>query len=230
MSDKIQLHSSWLEVLNDEFSKTYFKGLKDFLIKEKQSGQIVYPPGNQIFAALDKTPFDKVRVIILGQDPYHGAGQAHGLCFSVNEGIPVPPSLKNIYKELQTDLGIHPCTNRDLSNWADNGVLLLNAVLTVRANMPASHQNRGWEIFTDTIISTLSQNKSNLVFLLWGSFARSKKYLIDAQKHLILEAAHPSPFSAHNGFLGCGHFSKTNKYLKDNGLGEINWQLEKLNH
>ena len=225
MTGNIQLHPSWLEVLKDEFSKPYFKELKDFLINEKQSGQIIYPPGSQIFAALDKTPFDKVRVIILGQDPYHGVGQAHGLCFSVNKGIPVPPSLKNIYKELQTDLDIQPSAYGDLSSWADSGVLLLNAVLTVRANQPASHQNKGWEIFTDTIISILSLKKSKLVFILWGSFARSKRNLIDAQKHLILEAAHPSPFSAHNGFFGCKHFSKTNSYLKENGLPEINWEL-----
>ncbi len=225
MTGNIKLHPSWLEVIKDEFSKPYFKELKDFLINEKQSGQIIFPPGSQIFAALDKTPFDKVRVIILGQDPYHGVGQAHGLCFSVNKGIPVPPSLKNIYKELQTDLDIQPSAYGDLSSWADSGVLLLNAVLTVRANQPASHQNKGWEIFTDTIISILSLKKSKLVFILWGSFARSKRNLIDAQKHLILEAAHPSPFSAHNGFFGCKHFSKTNSYLKENGLPEINWEL-----
>ena len=175
MENEVQLHASWFEVLKEEFHKPYFKELKDFLIKEKEAGQIIYPPGNQIFSALDKTPFDKVTAVILGQDPYHGPGQANGLCFSVNKGATPPPSLKNIYKEIQTDLGIEPAQHGDLSEWASSGVLLLNAVLTVRASQPASHQNRGWEIFTDTIITTLSQRKSNLVFLLWGSFARSKK-------------------------------------------------------
>lgn len=225
MTSNIQLHPSWLEVLKDEFLKPYFKDLKDFLLQEKQSGQIVFPPGSRIFAALDETHFDKVKVVIIGQDPYHGTGQANGMCFSVNRGITPPPSLKNIYKEVETDLGLQPPNHGDLSSWAANGVLLLNAVLTVRANQPASHQNQGWEVFTDTIIQTLSLKKSNLVFFLWGSFAKGKRNLIDSNKHLILEAAHPSPFSAYNGFFGCHHFSKANLYLKERGIEEINWRL-----
>lgn len=225
MANDVKLDHSWLEVLKDEFSKPYFKDLKDFLLQEKQSGQTVYPPGSRIFAALDETPFDKVKVVILGQDPYHGPGQANGMCFSVNKGVTPPPSLKNIYKEIETDLGIKPPGHGDLSNWAANGVLLLNAVLTVRANQPASHQNRGWETFTDTIIKKLSEKKSNLVFLLWGSFARGKKYLINTEKHLILEAAHPSPFSAYNGFIGCRHFSKANTYLNEHGIKGVIWEL-----
>lgn len=225
MANDVKLDHSWLEVLKDEFSKPYFKDLKDFLLQEKQSGQTVYPPGSRIFAALDETPFDKVKVVILGQDPYHGPGQANGMCFSVNKGVTPPPSLKNIYKEIETDLGIKPSIHGDLSNWAANGVLLLNAVLTVRANQPASHQNRGWETFTDTIIKKLSEQKNNLVFLLWGSFARGKKYLINTEKHLILEAAHPSPFSAYNGFMGCRHFSKANAYLNEHGIEGVIWEL-----
>ncbi len=226
MTSKVKLHSSWLEVLKNEFTKSYFTDLKDFLLHEKQSGQLVYPTSNQMFAALDETPFDKVKVVIIGQDPYHGLGQANGMCFSVNRGIKPPPSLKNIYKELETDLGIKPPIHGDLSSWAANGVLLLNAVLTVRAAEPTSHQNRGWEIFTDTIIRKLSEQKSNLVFILWGNFAKGKKNLIDSNKHLILEAAHPSPFSAYNGFLGCRHFSKANLYLIEHGFEGINWGLE----
>jgi uracil-DNA glycosylase len=225
MARPFKLHPAWLEVLNNEFSKPYFSELKKFLLNEKQSGQTIFPSGNRIFAALDETPFDKVKVVIIGQDPYHGPNQANGMCFSVNRGITPPPSLKNIYKEIETDLGISPPAHGDLTRWAEEGVLLLNAVLTVRANQPASHQNQGWEQFTNTIIKTLSEKKSNLVFLLWGAFAKSKRNLIDAQKHLILEAAHPSPFSAYNGFMGCKHFSKTNAYLKQNGLEEINWNL-----
>ncbi len=225
MASPIKLHPSWLEVLNDEFSKPYFSELKTFLLSEKQSGQTIFPPSNRIFAALDETAFDKVKVVIIGQDPYHGSNQANGMCFSVNRGVTPPPSLKNIYKEIETDLGISPPAHGDLSRWAEEGVLLLNAVLTVRANQPASHQNQGWEQFTDTIIKTLSEKKSNLIFLLWGAFAKSKRNLIDAQKHLVLEAAHPSPFSAYNRFMGCKHFSKANMYLRQNGLEEINWNL-----
>jgi uracil-DNA glycosylase len=174
---------------------------------------------------LDQTPFDKVKVVILGQDPYHGPGQANGLCFSVNKEIPLPPSLKNIFKELHADIGINIPKYGDLSAWAEQGVLLLNSVLTVRANQPASHQNKGWENFTDTIIRTLSQKKEHLIFILWGSFAKSKKSLIDSNLHCILEAAHPSPFSAHSGFFGCNHFSKANAYLKENNKVPIDWNL-----
>jgi len=225
MAINVKLHPSWFTLLNEEFDKPYFIALKEFLKIEKQNNQSIFPPGNQFFSALDETPFDKVKVVILGQDPYHGLGQANGKCFSVAKGISIPPSLKNIFKELQSDLGIESPNHGDLSAWAANGVLLLNSVLTVRANQPASHQNKGWEIFTDTIIKTLSQQKNHLVFLLWGNFAKGKKYLINSDKHLILEAAHPSPFSAYNGFMGCKHFSKTNAYLKQNMIEEMNWNL-----
>jgi uracil-DNA glycosylase len=225
MEKAVKLESSWLEVLNDEFSKPYFIKLKAFLETEKNTNTLIYPPGHKIFSAFNETPFRDVKVVILGQDPYHGAGQANGLCFSVQRGLPCPPSLKNIYKELEADLGIKAATHGDLSAWAKNGVLLLNSVLSVRANQPASHQNMGWEIFTDLVISKLSEQKQHLVFLLWGNFAKSKKTLIDNQKHLILEAAHPSPFSAYQGFFGCQHFSKTNQYLIEKNIGEINWAL-----
>jgi uracil-DNA glycosylase len=227
MGKPIKLDSSWLEVLKEEFEKDYFQNLKNFLQEEKQSSQIVYPPGSLIFAALDNTPFDKVKIVILGQDPYHGPGQANGLSFSVSQGIKPPPSLKNIYKELESDIDFKPVAHGDLSAWSANGVLLLNSVLTVKAGLPASHQNKGWETFTDVIISKLSSQKSNLVFFLWGNFARGKKGLIDAEKHLILEAAHPSPFSAYNGFFGCKHFSKANQYLEQHHLGAVDWELKK---
>lgn len=199
------------------------KELKAFLKEEKQKGVKVYPPSDEIFAALDRTPFDKVKVVILGQDPYHGTGQAHGLCFSVNKGIDIPPSLRNIYKELAADTGFRIPAHGNLSHWADQGVLLLNASLTVRADQAGSHQNKGWEQFTDAIISKLDEKRENLVFLLWGNFARSKKKLI--HNHLVLEAAHPSPLSAHNGFNGCRHFSKTNAWLVEKGLGAVDWQI-----
>lgn len=219
----IQLHPSWLEILSAEFEKPYMKDLKAFLQDEKQKGVKVYPPPGEIFAALDRTPFDKVKVVILGQDPYHGTGQAHGLCFSVNKGIDIPPSLRNIYKELAADTGFKIPAHGNLSHWADQGVLLLNASLTVRADQAGSHQNKGWEQFTDAIISKLDEKRENLVFLLWGNFARSKKKLI--HNHLVLEAAHPSPLSAHNGFIGCRHFSKTNAWLVEKGLGPVDWQI-----
>ena len=219
----VQLEASWLEMLKDEFDKPYMLALKDFLLKEKQSGAIIYPPSSQIFAALDATPFDKVKVVIIGQDPYHGNGQAHGLCFSVNKGVDVPPSLRNIYKELISDIGIRMPDHGYLMQWAKQGVLLLNATLTVRANTAGSHQNKGWETFTDNIISKLNERRDNLVFLLWGNYARSKKSLIT--RHLVLEAAHPSPLSAHNGFFNCKHFSKTNAFLVEKGMDPIDWQI-----
>jgi uracil-DNA glycosylase len=225
MSDNVILHPSWKKVLNQEFEKDYFKQLKQFLVEEKRKGAHIYPPGNQIFAALDHTPLDDVKVVLLGQDPYHGHGQAHGLCFSVNDGVRFPPSLQNIFKELKEDCGCEIPLSGNLTKWADQGVLLLNATLTVRANEAGSHQNKGWETFTDQIIKTISDTKKHIVFILWGRFAQGKETLIDAQKHLILKAAHPSPFSAYNGFFGCKHFSKTNTYLNNNGLTEINWQL-----
>ncbi len=219
----IRLHPSWLEILAGEFEKPYMKDLKAFLKDEKQKGVKVYPPSDEIFAALDRTSFDKVKVVILGQDPYHGTGQAHGLCFSVNKGIDIPPSLRNIYKELASDTGFRIPAHGNLSHWADQGVLLLNASLTVRADQAGSHQNKGWEQFTDAIISKLDEKRENLVFLLWGNFARSKKKLI--HNHLVLEAAHPSPLSTHNGFIGCRHFSKTNVWLVEKGLGAVDWQI-----
>lgn len=225
MANNVVLDESWKQVLGEEFEKAYFDELKIFLRNEKQGMAPVFPPGNKIFAALNQTPFNKVKIVILGQDPYHGAGQANGLCFSVNKGVVLPPSLKNIFKEMQQDLGLSIPSHGDLSSWADHGVLLLNSVLTVRANQPASHQNKGWENFTDTIIKTLSQQKTNLVFMLWGAFAKSKKGLIEPHLHLVLEASHPSPFSAHSGFFGCRHFSKANQYLRDANIDPVDWEI-----
>ncbi len=211
-------------LLVEEFNKVYFKQLKQFLLEEKARGYTIYPPGPQIFAALDKTPFDEVKVVLLGQDPYHGAGQAHGLCFSVNDGISFPPSLHNIFKELKEDCGCEIPKSGNLSKWADQGVLLLNATLTVRANEAGSHQNKGWEIFTDHIIQTISAQKEQVVFMLWGRYAQGKIPLIDASKHLVLTAAHPSPL-ARGAFFGSKHFSKCNAYLQANDKTPINWQL-----
>ncbi|NRF41286.1 uracil-DNA glycosylase [Pedobacter foliorum] len=222
----ITLEKSWLKELETEFEKSYMKDLKSFLQQEKQQGVTVFPKGSDVFNALDHTPFDKVKVVILGQDPYHGQGQAHGLSFSVQKGITVPPSLKNIYKELSTDIGGFSIpTHGNLTKWADDGVLLLNATLTVRAHEAGSHQKKGWEIFTDKIISQLSEQREGIVFLLWGRYAQNKSSLIDQTKHTILAAAHPSPFSAYNGFLGCRHFSKTNAILEKQGLSPIDWQI-----
>jgi uracil-DNA glycosylase len=219
-----KIDESWKYALKDEFIKSYFSDLKQFLIQEKEQYD-VYPPGNLIFNALNKTPFDKVKVIILGQDPYHGAGQSHGLCFSVPEGITPPPSLKNIFKEIHDDLGYSVSSGGNLESWSSQGVLLLNTTLTVRANQPLSHQNKGWEIFTDQVIKVLSNQKDNLVFLLWGRHAKAKEELIDSSKHLVLKAAHPSPFSATSGFFGCRHFSLTNKYLSEHSLIPIDWRI-----
>jgi len=222
----ITLEKSWLDELSAEFEKDYMKALKTFLQQEKQKGFTVYPKGSEVFNALNHTPFNKVKVVILGQDPYHGQGQAHGLSFSVQKGITVPPSLKNIYKELATDIeGFSIPTHGNLTKWADEGVLLLNATLTVRAHEAGSHQGKGWEIFTDKIISQLSGKREGLVFLLWGRYAQNKSALIDQTKHTILAAAHPSPFSAYNGFLGSRHFSKANAILEKQGLGPIDWQI-----
>jgi uracil-DNA glycosylase len=221
----IKLHPSWLKVLEAEFEKPYMKELKAFLVKEKSEKQNIYPPSSQIFSALEHTPLDKVKVVILGQDPYHGHGQAHGLCFSVNKGVDIPPSLRNIYKELVTDVGISMPSHGCLQHWADQGVLLLNATLTVRANQAGSHQKKGWEQFTDEVIRQVNIHCENVVFLLWGSYARSKSVHIDRNKHLVLEAPHPSPLSAYNGFFGCRHFSKTNTFLVDKGKAPIDWQI-----
>lgn len=222
----INIEESWKQVLSEEFAKEYMKDLKAFLQTEKEQKHIIYPPGNLIFNAFNHTFFDDVKVVILGQDPYHGPNQAHGLSFSVQEGITPPPSLKNIFKELQKDIPAFEIPSHgDLTKWADQGVLLLNTTLTVRAHSPGSHQKKGWEIFTDTVISKLSTCKSDIVFLLWGKFAQSKRELIDVSKHYVLTAAHPSPYSAENGFFGCGHFSNTNKFLLEKGKQPINWQI-----
>ena len=215
---------SWKAELSDEFNADYFTKLKDFLVTEKQT-QRVFPQGNKMFSAFNHTPFNKVKVVILGQDPYHGEGQAHGLCFSVPDGIAKPPSLVNIFKEIHADLGLPIPSSGNLEKWANQGVLLLNATLTVRANLAGSHQKRGWENFTDAAIKKLSDKRENLVFILWGRFAQNKEVLIDAGKHCILKSAHPSPLSAYNGFFGCKHFSKTNEYLRSKGIGEIDWRL-----
>lgn len=221
----VKLEQGWKDVLEQEFDKPYFLALKSFLLQEKESGHSVFPPGSQIFAALDNTPFDQVKVVILGQDPYHGNGQAHGLCFSVNDGIRFPPSLQNIFKELETDCGCRIPGSGNLLPWARQGVLLLNATLTVRKDEPGSHQQKGWEIFTDKIIQEISNRKDHVVFILWGKFAQSKSSYIDPRKHLILKAAHPSPFSAYQGFFGCRHFSQTNTYLSQHQKSPIQWQL-----
>jgi uracil-DNA glycosylase len=218
------IEDSWKAQLANEFNADYFTKLKEFLVAEKQT-QRVFPPGTKIFSAFNHTPFDKVKVVILGQDPYHGEGQAHGLCFSVPDGIAKPPSLVNIFKELNADLGLPVPTTGNLEKWADQGVLLLNATLTVRANLAGSHQKRGWENFTDAAIKKLSDKRENLVFILWGRFAQNKEVLIDGSKHCILKSAHPSPLSAYNGFFGCKHFSKTNEYLRSKGIGEIDWRI-----
>jgi len=219
-----QIEESWRQILADEFARPYFSELKNFLTEEKSKYK-VYPPGSQIFSAFNFTPFEKVKVVLLGQDPYHGPGQAHGLCFSVPFGIKPPPSLANIYKEIHTDLGFSIPNHGNLESWAKQGVMLLNATLTVRANTAGSHQNKGWENFTDAVIKTLSEKRSNLVFILWGRYAQAKEALIDSAKHCILKAAHPSPFSAYNGFFGCKHFSKTNEFLRNKTIEEIEWRI-----
>lgn len=223
----IELNPEWLKVLASEFNKPYMIALKSFLLSEKQKGLQVYPKGSAIFNAFNHTPFDKVKVVILGQDPYHGTGQAHGLSFSVKKGVVTPPSLKNIYKELVLEFPDYKTpAHGNLTAWADQGVLLLNATLTVRAHEAGSHQNQGWEKFTDQVITSLSEKREGLVFLLWGKYAQQKEGLIDPNKHHVLKAAHPSPFSAYNGFFGCNHFLKTNQILLSSGLAPINWQIE----
>lgn len=221
----VQIEDSWKQVLQPEFDKPYFAQIADFLKKEKQAGKTIYPPGPFIFNAFNTTPFDKVKVVILGQDPYHNPGQAHGLSFSVPMGIAAPPSLVNMFKELETDLNLPRPNHGNLEKWAAQGVLLLNASLTVEINKPMSHSKIGWHDFTNSVIKTLSDKREGLVFLLWGGFAKSKKDLIDGSRHLILTAAHPSPLSAYNGFFGCKHFSKTNDYLTQKGLSPIDWSL-----
>lgn len=220
----VNIEESWYQQIKEEFNKEYFLNLKKFLIEEKNKFT-VYPKGSQIFNAFNLTPFKDVKLVILGQDPYHGPGQAHGLCFSVPKGVKPPPSLVNIFKELKQDINFNIPDHGNLEAWAKQGVFLLNATLTVRANNAGSHQNKGWEIFTDKVIQTLSQEKNNLVFILWGRYAGAKENLIDQNKHLILKAAHPSPLSAYNGFLGCKHFSQANEYLKKHKIEPINWNL-----
>jgi uracil-DNA glycosylase len=227
-SDRIKLDPSWKSRLIDEFGKPYMDELREFLKKERAAGKTIYPRGTEYFAALDHTPFDKVKVVILGQDPYHGMNQAHGLCFSVRPGVAVPPSLQNIFIELKSDLGIEPPNHGHLATWAEQGVLLLNATLTVEAGKAGSHQNKGWEKFTDTVIHALAREREHLVFVLWGSYAQKKGAFIDTRRHLVLKSPHPSPLSAHNGFFGCGHFSRINDYLREHGLAPIDWRLPKL--
>ncbi|WP_306120197.1 MULTISPECIES: uracil-DNA glycosylase [unclassified Roseitalea] len=221
----IKLHESWREPLRSEFESPYMAELKRFLVAEKAAGKRIFPPGGDWFHALDATPLDRVRVVILGQDPYHGPGQAHGLCFSVRPGVRVPPSLVNIYRELEDDLGIAPPDHGHLEHWARQGVLLLNAVLTVEAHRAASHRGRGWERFTDAVIRLVDARETPAVFILWGSYAQKKAAFVDRSKHLVLTAPHPSPLSAHNGFFGSKPFSKANAFLEANGLAPIDWRL-----
>lgn len=219
----VKIEQSWKEVLAGEFQKEYFAKLTQFVKEEYNGSTPIYPPARLIFNAFDHCPFDKVKVVILGQDPYHGAGQANGLCFSVNKGIPFPPSLLNIFKEIQSDLGTPIPQDGDLTRWSDQGVLLLNATLTVRASQAGSHQKRGWEEFTDAAIRELASRRSGIVFILWGSYAQKKGAFIDRNRHLVLSSPHPSPLSAYQGFFGNHHFSTANRYLKEQGLSEINW-------
>jgi uracil-DNA glycosylase len=226
---EVKLHESWLGPLGPEFEQPYMQGLKDFLLAEKAAGQPVFPKGSEYFRALDLTPLGQVRIVILGQDPYHGLGQAHGLCFSVKPGTQTPPSLVNIYKEMQADLGIPPARHGFLEHWAKQGVLLLNSVLTVRMGQAASHRERGWERFTDAVIAEVNRQQSPIVFMLWGSYAQKKAAQIDSVdkggRHLVLKAPHPSPLSAHSGFFGCRHFSQANAFLERKGLKPIDWAL-----
>ena len=226
MSDeRLKLEPSWKSRIGDYFDRPDMHALSEFLRAEKQRGKRIYPPGPEIFAAMDATPFEAVKVVILGQDPYHGPGQAHGLCFSVRPGVPVPPSLQNIFSEIENDLGIARPDHGCLTPWARRGVLLLNSVLTVQAGMAGSHQGKGWEGFTDRAIDELNRDRDGLVFLLWGSYAQAKGKLIDTRRHCVLKAPHPSPLSAHRGFLGCRHFSKANQYLEASDQASIDWSL-----
>lgn len=220
-----RLHPSWMKVMGDEFKKPYMQKLRTFLKSELEKGHRLFPRAANYFAAFEATPFNKVRIVILGQDPYHGLGQAHGLCFSVQPGVPLPPSLQNIYKELEADLGIPRARTGDLMGWAKQGVLLLNSVLTVRENHAGSHQKQGWEEFTDRAIRELNDRRENLVFVLWGAYAQKKGAFIDRKKHLVIESVHPSPLSASRGFLGSKPFSKINKYLRQHGQPEVDWRV-----
>ncbi|MFP4207061.1 MAG: uracil-DNA glycosylase [Wenzhouxiangella sp.] len=221
----IKLHPEWLDVLADEFEQDYMLALKRFLLARKQAGAAVYPPGPEIFNALNSTPLSRVRVVILGQDPYHGPGQAHGLCFSVRKGVAPPPSLVNIFRELQSDLGLAVPDHGHLQSWAAQGVLLLNAVLTVERGQAGAHQGKGWERFTDAVVATVNQRCEHVVFLLWGAQAQRKGSAIDTRRHLVLKAPHPSPLSAHRGFFGCRHFSRANAWLAEKGIDPVDWTL-----
>lgn len=221
----IKLEETWKFALEEEFSSPYMASLKQFLVAEKQAGKHIFPKGSEYFRALDLTPLDEVKVVILGQDPYHGAGQAHGLCFSVQPGVRTPPSLVNIYKEMQADLGIAPAKHGFLEHWAEQGVLLLNSVLTVEEGKAAAHQGQGWEKFTDAVIRTVNDECDGVVFILWGNYAQKKAAFVDQERHLVLKSAHPSPLSAHNGFLGSRPFSRTNDYLQSIGKDPVDWQL-----
>ena len=218
----VKIESSWKQVLQPEFEKPYFRTLTDF-VRSEYTTKRIFPPGNLIFNAFEQCPFDQTKVVILGQDPYHGIGQAHGLCFSVNDGVEFPPSLINIFKEIERDLASPMPSTGNLTRWAQQGVLLLNATLTVQAHQAGSHQNKGWETFTDAVIHQLATQKEHLVFILWGSYAQRKGEFIDTKRHLVLKAVHPSPLSAYRGFIGCGHFSQANQYLQTHGLEIINW-------
>jgi uracil-DNA glycosylase len=221
----VKIEEGWKKILKEEFEKPYFKQIIYFLKAEKSAGKIIYPPGQLIFNAFFQTPPEKLKVLLLGQDPYHGKGQAHGLSFSVPDGVHPPPSLVNIFKELKNDIGVEPPASGNLTKWAEEGVLLLNTSLTVRAGEPQSHSKIGWSEFTDTVIQKISEQKENIVFLLWGKSAQEKQVLIDETRHLVLKAAHPSPYSADKGFFGCRHFSKTNEYLVKHGIDPIDWKL-----
>jgi uracil-DNA glycosylase len=227
-ADKVKLEAGWKQALQEEFDKPYMRELGEFLRAEKAAGKVIYPPGPLIFNALNSTPLDQVKVVIIGQDPYHGPDQAHGLCFSVQPGVKTPPSLVNIYKELKRDLNIDIPAHGCLQHWAEQGVLLLNTTLTVEQAMAGSHAGRGWQLFTDKVIEVVSAHQPRLVFLLWGAHAQSKEKLIDTTKHLALKSVHPSPLSAHRGFIGNGHFSRCNKFLEHNGMQPIDWQLPEV--
>ncbi len=224
-SSAVQLPESWLAYLKDEFDQDYMKSLRQFLIQEKKAGKTIYPPSNLMFNAFNSIEFDQVKVVVLGQDPYHGPGQAHGLSFSVPQEVKVPPSLMNIFKEIHRDLDIAPASHGCLQHWANQGVLLLNATLSVQAGMAGSHQNKGWEQFTDQVVAALNEHREQLVFLLWGSYAQKKGKFIDRNRHLVLASPHPSPLSAHRGFIGCGHFGEVNRYLMANQQQAIDWSL-----
>ncbi|QUT04939.1 uracil-DNA glycosylase [Sphingobium phenoxybenzoativorans] len=228
MSDSVKLHESWKTPLAGEFATPHMQKLRQFLIDRKAAGARVFPKGSEYFRALDLTPLDQVRVVILGQDPYHGEGQAHGLCFSVRPGVRTPPSLVNIYKELGTDLGVRPARHGFLEHWAKQGVLLLNSVLTVEMGQAAAHQGKGWELFTDAVIRLVNQKQDPVVFMLWGAYAQRKAGFVDGSRHLVLKAPHPSPLSAHNGFFGCRHFSQANGFLESKGIEPIDWALPEI--